>query len=92
MPVDHGADRQPRMGLLEPEHRVDVVQVLVGAGTVEDLDCSPFVQSTGQSGNLLSALYGNLAKPLSDVEYLPMSIRRKDAEAGAMGTLRLTPR
>jgi penicillin G amidase len=59
---------------------------------LDDLDCSPFVQSTGQSGNLLSPLYGNLAKPWSDVEYLPMSIRRKDAEAGAMGTLKLTPR
>lgn len=59
---------------------------------LDDLDRSLFVQSTGQSGNLLSPLYGNLAKPWAAVEYLPMSIRRKDAEIGAMGTLRLTPK
>jgi penicillin G amidase len=59
---------------------------------LDDLDRSLFVQSTGQSGNLLSPLYDSLAKPWANVEYLPMSIRRKDAEIGAMGTLRLTPR
>lgn len=59
---------------------------------LDDLDRSLFVQSTGQSGNLLSPLYDSLAKPWANVEYLPMSIRRKDAEIGAMGTLKLTPR
>lgn len=59
---------------------------------LDDLDRSLFMQSTGQSGNLLSPLYGNLLRPWAEVDYIPMSIRRKDAEAGALGTLTLTPR
>jgi penicillin amidase len=59
---------------------------------LDDLDRSLFMQSTGQSGNRLSPLYGNLARPWSEVEYLPMSTHRKDAEIGALGTLKLMPR
>jgi penicillin G amidase len=59
---------------------------------LDDLDRSLFMQSTGQSGNVLSSLYGNLVQPWAEVDYLPMSIRRRDAEAGAIGTLKLTPR
>ena len=57
-----------------------------------DLDKSVYIHSTGQSGNLLSPLYRNFAERWSRVEYIPMSMRRADAEAGALGTLRLKPR
>src|ERR1044071_1770948 len=57
---------------------------------LEDLDRSLFMQSTGQSGNPLSPLYGDLVKPWSEVDYIPMSTRRRDAEAGALGLLKLT--
>jgi len=57
-----------------------------------DLDKSVYIHSTGQSGNLLSPLYKNFAERWSRVEYIPMSMRRSDAMAGALGTLRLQPR
>jgi penicillin amidase len=56
-----------------------------------DLDRSVFMQSTGQSGNLLSPWYANFAEPWVHGQYLPMSTRRMDAENGAIGTLRLVP-
>ena len=57
-----------------------------------DLDKSVYIDSTGQSGNVLSPLYRNFAERWSRVEYIPMSMRRADAEAGELGTLRLQPR
>ncbi len=57
-----------------------------------DLDKSEYMQSTGQSGNLLSPLYRNFAVPWSKVEYIPMSMKRSDALNGSLGTLRLQPR
>jgi len=59
---------------------------------LSDLDKSVYMQSTGQSGNLLSPLYRNFAVPWSRVEYIPMSMKRSDALAGSLGTLRLRPR
>jgi len=56
-----------------------------------DPDKSEYMHSTGQSGNLLSPLYRNFAERWARVEYIPMSMRRADAEAGALGTLRLKP-
>ena len=57
-----------------------------------DLDKSVYMHSTGQSGNLLSPLYDNFAARWAKVEYIPMSMKRGDAEAGALGTLSLQPR
>ena len=57
-----------------------------------DLDQSMSIHSTGQSGNLLSPLYRNFAEPWSRAEYIPMSMKRSDAAAGSLGTLRLQPR
>ena len=57
-----------------------------------DLDKSVYIDSTGQSGNVLSPLYKNFAERWARVEYIPMSMRRADAEAGELGTLRLQPR
>ena len=56
------------------------------------LDKSVYMHSTRQSGNLLSPLYRNFAEPWSRAEYIPMSMKRTDAMAGSLGTLRLQPR
>ncbi|HKI58881.1 MAG TPA: penicillin acylase family protein [Trueperaceae bacterium] len=70
---------------------------IVGPGyrAVYDLskpDASRFIQTTGQSGNPLSKHYGDFQRIWRDVRYLPMSMRRTDAERGRVGTLTLTPR
>jgi len=57
-----------------------------------DLDKSVYIHSTGQSGNLFSPLYKNFAERWSRVEYIPMSMKRSDAMADSLGTLRLQPR
>jgi penicillin amidase len=57
-----------------------------------DLDKSVYIHSTGQSGNLLSPLYKNFTERWSRVEYIPMSMKRGDAMADSLGTLRLQPR
>lgn len=56
-----------------------------------DLDRSLFMHSTGQSGNPLSPHYRNFAEPWAAVDYIPMTTRRDDVEAGAIGTLILRP-
>jgi penicillin amidase len=56
-----------------------------------DLDKSVYIHSTGQSGNLFSPLYKNFAERWSRVEYIPMSMKRSDAMADSLGTLRLQP-
>ena len=57
-----------------------------------DLDKSMYIHSTGQSGNVLSPLYSNFAERWSRAEYIPMSMKRSDAAADSLGTLRLQPR
>lgn len=57
-----------------------------------DADHALFMISTGQSGNILSDLYRNLAKPWAAGEYLTVSTRRAEIDAGARGTLTLQPR
>lgn len=56
-----------------------------------DPDRSRYIHSTGQSGNALSPLYRNFVERWAAVEYLPMSVQRRDAEDGGLGTLRLVP-
>ena len=56
-----------------------------------DLDNSVYMHSTGQSGNVLSPLYDNFARAWARVEYIPMSMKRSDAEADALGRLKLLP-
>lgn len=58
---------------------------------LEDLEKSRFMHSTGQSGNVFSPLYRNLAPHWASVEYLPMQTVRATVEQGQMGTLRLAP-
>jgi penicillin amidase len=56
---------------------------------LSDLENSRFIQSTGQSGNLLSPLYRNFTQRWVEVKYLPMKTARQAVEQGGLGTLRL---
>lgn len=58
---------------------------------LDDLDRSIFIHSTGQSGNPLSPLYRNFAEAWVRGDYLPMTTRRAEISAGAMGALWLRP-
>ena len=55
-----------------------------------DLDRSLFMQSTGQSGNVLSPWYSNLAERWAKVEYITIPTAREKIVAAH--TLRLVPR
>lgn len=57
-----------------------------------DLNRSQFIHSTGQSGHVLSPNYRDFATPWAAIEYIPMSMRQADFEAGAVGRLRLIAR
>lgn len=54
-----------------------------------DLNRSQFIHSTGQSGHPLSANYRDFAQPWAAVQYVSMTMRPADIEAGALGRLRL---
>jgi penicillin amidase len=56
-----------------------------------DPEKSRFMISTGQSGNVFSPLYGNLAQRWANVEYLPMQTARPAVERNKLGILRLEP-
>ena len=60
--------------------------------TLDDLDRSLFIYSTGQSGNVLAANYANLAERWRNGEYAPMMTERGAIERGQSGTLVLAPR
>jgi penicillin amidase len=60
------------------------------------VDLSPgrtgrLLDAVGQSGHFLSAHYDDLLQDWRAVRYRPMRMNRKDAEAGALGTLHLMP-
>lgn len=57
-----------------------------------DLDNSLYVQSTGQSGNLMSSLYSNLSDKWIDGKYLQMSTRPDDYRKNALGVWKLSPK
>nr|WP_243656619.1 penicillin acylase family protein [Paucimonas lemoignei] len=56
-----------------------------------DFENSRFMISTGQSGNVFSPLYANLAERWAKAEYLPMPTAREKVEEGRLGSLRLEP-
>jgi penicillin amidase len=58
---------------------------------LSNLDNSRFIQSTGQSGNVLSPLYRNYTQRWADMKYLPMTTRREAVEKNKLGTLALLP-
>ena len=57
-----------------------------------DLERSLFVQSTGQSGNVLSPWYRSFEKGWRDGEYVTIPTERSAYESNAAGRLRLAPR
>ncbi|MFV0476105.1 MAG: penicillin acylase family protein [Pikeienuella sp.] len=57
-----------------------------------DLDRSVFIISTGESGHPLSRHYDDLAELWRVGEYIPMSMAESDIRAGALGSMRLSPR
>jgi penicillin amidase len=56
-----------------------------------NLENSLFIHSTGQSGNVFSALYRNYTQRWAEVAYLPMKMQRDVIEIDKMGTLVLSP-
>jgi penicillin amidase len=62
-----------------------------GLYDLADLDRSRFMASTGQSGNPLSAHYGDLTEPWAAGAYLPMLRQADRYGEGALGRLRLLP-
>ena len=56
-----------------------------------DLDRSVAAISTGQSGHFLSRHYDDFAEIWSSGDYVPLSLDRQDAQAGAVGVTRLIP-
>jgi penicillin amidase len=59
---------------------------------LSDLSRSRFILPTGQSGNPLSPHYRDQLRRWQRGEYLPLIVDRREAERGAVGTLRLIPR
>lgn len=59
---------------------------------LDNPDASLYMHSTGQSGHVLSSHYDDFAERWSRVDYIPMSMRRDEIEAGALGTLTLRRR
>ena len=57
-----------------------------------DLDRSLFIHSTGQSGNVLSALYRNFEEDWRKGGYITVPTDRAAFESNALGRLRLVPR
>lgn len=56
-----------------------------------DLNRSVYALSTGQSGHFLSRFYADFSLLWRAGDYAVMSMLREDAEAGAVGRMRLTP-
>lgn len=56
-----------------------------------DLDRSVVAISTGQSGHFLSRHYDDFAEVWRSGDYVPLSLDRQDAQAGAVGVTRLIP-
>jgi penicillin amidase len=59
---------------------------------LSNLENSRFIQSTGQSGNVLSSLYRNFNRRWVDVSYLPMQMKRESVESNKLGVLKLEPK
>lgn len=58
---------------------------------LSDPNRSIFIHSTGQSGNRLSPYYASFVEAWRNIEYVPMTTKPSDFEAGAIGTLVLQP-
>lgn len=58
---------------------------------LSDLDNSRFIHSTGQSGNVLSPFYDDMAENWANMKYLKMTTSKEDYSKNATGVLTLTP-
>ena len=58
---------------------------------LSNLDNSRFIQSSGQSGNLLSPLYANYAQRWARGETIAMTMQRAQVEKNRLGLLTLVP-
>ena len=58
---------------------------------LSNLENSRFIQSTGQSGNVLSPLYDNFTQRWATSKTLPMQMKRDSIEKNKLGTLTLNP-
>jgi penicillin amidase len=58
---------------------------------LDDPDRSMFIHTTGQSGHPLSPSYRDFLALWARGEFIPMTTRRDQIDAGALGRLRLTP-
>ncbi len=56
-----------------------------------DLDRSVYIQSTGQSGHVLSRFYDDMSWLWSNGEYIPMSLDPEQVQTGSVGTIWLMP-
>jgi penicillin amidase len=57
-----------------------------------NLDRSLYIQTTGQSGNVLSPFYRSFAERWAKVQYIEITTKREDIAKAAVGTWTLTPR
>lgn len=58
---------------------------------LSDLENSRFIHSSGQSGNVLSSLYGSYVQRWRQGAYIPMQMKRESIEKEKLGILRLEP-
>ncbi|MBL4907183.1 MAG: penicillin acylase family protein [Sneathiella sp.] len=56
-----------------------------------DLNNSRYIHSTGQSGNILSPFYDDMAEDWSNMKYLKMTTSKADYSQNAIGVLTLVP-
>jgi penicillin amidase len=59
--------------------------------TLDDLDASRFILSTGPSGHPLSRFYDNMLNDWRDIRYVRFARDRAAAERGAVGIIDLKP-
>jgi len=58
---------------------------------LSDMDNSRFIHSTGQSGNILSPFYDDMAEDWAKMKYLKMTTEKEEYSQAAFGILTLVP-
>ena len=81
------------VGSVAADHPVRAARL---PGYRQIIDLSPrndsrFLDAVGQSGHFLSPHYDDFLKDWQAVRHRPMRMERSAIDAGALGTLRLTP-
>lgn len=81
--TDFGDDANPYRAISAASYR--------GIFDLSDLDRSTYMETTGQSGNIFSPHYRDLAEPWSKVEGITIPTEEKAYSAGALGSWHFTP-